>query len=248
MTITIAFTIFTAALFMAFSHCTAMCGGIVVAYSRGKMGGLGAITQFFMHFLYNAGRIVTYAFLGVLAGFLGAQILKINGGIFFICLGFFLIFWAFSYAFFPGIVSRFEPNIRRLPGFSRAFSYFLRSKNPSSFFALGILNGFLPCGMTYFFALNALSFGNPADAALSMVIFGAATAVPLMAIGHFFSIFSRIRSRFFAYFSATLMIFLGSWHIFTGFSAVFGNENHSHHHELNLSPQPSNSHHHHHHH
>ena len=51
-------------------HCVQMCGPIVLTYSLSTPKG-GALRA---HFLYNSGRILTYALLGALAGAAGGGI------------------------------------------------------------------------------------------------------------------------------------------------------------------------------
>ncbi|MDU7693565.1 MAG: sulfite exporter TauE/SafE family protein [Helicobacter sp.] len=245
-----AILIFVSTLGLAFSHCVGMCGGIVIAYSRGKMISINPLNQILLHGLYTIGRISSYAFLGVLAWFIGAS-LSLTNAYFYIFLGGLLIFLAFSYTFFPKILSKLEPNLSKVAWFSALFGYFLRSKSKTSFYALGVLNGFLPCGMSYFFALNALSFGSIEASVLSMVIFGIATSVPLLLIGFVFG--SGFRAKFakaFKWLGFICMLGLGSLHVIDGVQILNGKEPHVHS-PLLFAPDPDDSstdHHHHHHH
>ena len=58
------------------THCVGMCGGIVAAISM-QLPGQG--TRFSYHFAYNAGRILSYAVAGGLAGAVGASTLLLEG-------------------------------------------------------------------------------------------------------------------------------------------------------------------------
>jgi len=54
-------------------HCIGMCGGIVAALSMTTRPG-SARSRTISLALYNIGRITTYTFLGVVAGFIGASL------------------------------------------------------------------------------------------------------------------------------------------------------------------------------
>ena len=58
------------------THCVGMCGGIVAAISL-QLPGQG--TRFSYHFAYNAGRILSYAMAGGIAGAVGASTLLLKG-------------------------------------------------------------------------------------------------------------------------------------------------------------------------
>ncbi|PAF52648.1 sulfite exporter TauE/SafE family protein [Helicobacter sp. 13S00477-4] len=218
--------IFTMALSMSLSHCIGMCGGIVIAYSNGKIHkDTHFIYQVLYHFLYNLGRISSYMIIGGISAFIGYgfSLSITTKGILFIIVGVLLVLFAFSYLFFPKILTYIEPSIstnsqnRFFIWFKNIFIWFLTSKNPFSFYGLGILNGFMPCGMVYYFALTAALAQNILMGMITMGIFGIATLIPMLAIGfiarNLLSLFFR---KFFMFISFILMLYFGGSSIYKG--------------------------------
>lgn len=60
---------------------------------------------------------------------------------------------------------------------------------------LGLLNGLLPCGLVYFFAITAASTGSPLWGALVMMIFGLSTLPALFSLGYFVGAFRQSSFR-----------------------------------------------------
>jgi sulfite exporter TauE/SafE len=59
----------------------------------------------------------------------------------------------------------------------------MRSRFPrSGTFALGMANGLVPCGMLYSALLLALTAAGPVQSAVTMSVFGAATALALVGL------------------------------------------------------------------
>lgn len=212
--------IFFTALSMAFAHCIGMCGGIVIAYSSGKISkDMRFITQGFSHFLYNIGRITSYIFIGIVCGFIGHKVSMnpIISAWFLIVLGCFLILFAFLYVFFPRIIANFEPNPHKFSLFRKLFAYFLESKSLLSFYFLGVLNGFLPCGMVYYFAGIALASGSILNGMFTMGIFGFATLIPMFILGFIFGISLKVVYRnFFLVLGFIGMMILGGVNVYKG--------------------------------
>ena len=57
----------------AFPHCLGMCGGLAI-HLAGGMDRKGVLLR---QLLWHAGRIVTYVFLGALAGYFGAVVVSL---------------------------------------------------------------------------------------------------------------------------------------------------------------------------
>jgi sulfite exporter TauE/SafE len=131
----------------------------------------------------NTGRIITYMLLGFLFGTIGFslqlfrvfQILSIVFGI-----GLIVIAWRKQW------LKRIE---FRAPGLqhwiSRKMSALLRQQGTSKLFAIGMLNGLLPCGMIFLALANALLAANPVGSAASMAAFGLGTLPALLGVGFF---------------------------------------------------------------
>ena len=104
-------SLFVIALGASFSHCYAMCGGIVLAYSQGLLKNQGGFWRKMLgHILYNAGRITTYTIIGVACAYLGAKFSvsdSARGGIF-IIVGFLMILFGIGYLWKPKILFFFR--------------------------------------------------------------------------------------------------------------------------------------------
>lgn len=170
------------------THCVGMCGGIVAAISM-QLPGQG--TRFSYHFAYNAGRILSYAAAGGLAGALGASTLLLEGlwpvqqalyglaNLMLVALGLYLAgLWQ--------AVTQIERLggllWRRLQPFSKSL---LPVRNPAQAFLLGTLWGWLPCGLVYSVLISALASGNAISGAATMLAFGLGTLPNLIAMGLF---------------------------------------------------------------
>jgi len=159
-------------------HCIAMCGGIALSQSVSALGG-GKLARLSPGLLYNGGRIVSYTLIGGLVGALGSVFdfspavkgsIAGAAGLFMLLLGLRML------GLFTGFPSlpRFVPATLR-SSFGR-LSNFAGKRGP---FAVGLLNGFVPCGPLQTMQLYALGTGSLLAGALSMFIFSIGT-VPLM--------------------------------------------------------------------
>jgi len=183
-------------------HCAGMCGPLVMAVTaRNPFIGNKAI--------YNAGRIITYGILGLAIGGIGEIIsltryqnlfAYLSGGLL-LLLGFGAIN-GIKIPWLTPLVYRFTATVKQ------KFSGFLQAKK--SVFFLGMLNGILPCGLTYLALTYSLTLGSALDAALFMLIFGLGT-VPVM-VGLFWMIGILLKRVKLSYrkVSMMVMIVLGS--------------------------------------
>ena len=165
------------------THCVGMCGGIVGALS------LGAPARWSMHLAYNAGRIVSYAAAGALAGALGAASLTLDGqapvrlilyllaNLMLVALGFYLLGVTKALAF----TERAGQHLWRL--IQPLTRRFLPARTVVQAFPLGLLWGWLPCGLVYSALATALSAGSPGGGALLMLAFGLGTLPNLLLAG-----------------------------------------------------------------
>jgi sulfite exporter TauE/SafE len=162
-------------------HCVGMCGGIVAAFSMRRVIPIRQARAPLAAF--HAGRLVTYAVLGAVAGIAGhlleAQV------VLYVVANVALVLAGLHLAGF-GPLSRLEalaaPLWRRLNPLLPARSGFLS----------GLLWGFLPCGLVYG-ALAAAAFaGSPSGGAAAMLAFGLGTLPLLVGAG---AALSRLRGR-----------------------------------------------------
>ncbi len=165
------------------THCVGMCGGIVGALS------LGAPARWSMHLAYNAGRIISYAAAGALAGALGAASLSLDGqapvrltlyllaNLMLVALGLYLLGVTRALAF----TERAGQHLWRL--IQPLTRRFLPARTIAQAFPLGLLWGWLPCGLVYSALATALSAGSPERGALLMLAFGLGTLPNLLLAG-----------------------------------------------------------------
>ncbi len=168
---------------MSGMHCLGMCGPIVLAYSLP----LEKQRAWRAHLSYNAGRILTYMFLGALAGAAGGG-LGVLGRMAGLATGARIFAGAAMIVAAVCMVSLGPSSglitIRKggIAGrFTRAAGKLLLA--PREKFTLGLLLGFLPCGLIYAALLKAMESAGALSGALTMLAFGLGTAVSLLAAG-----------------------------------------------------------------
>jgi sulfite exporter TauE/SafE len=191
-------SIITIAFLGSFGHCLGMCGGIIIAYSGTKIGDNWSKTkQSFSHLLYSFGRIVTYVILGAIVGYLGgvAMFNNITNGILLIVASIFMILSGLSLLSKIKFLTIIEHSLSSNKWYQQNFKYFLNKQNTFSFFVLGMLNGLLPCGLVYFFAITAASTGNALYGAFVMFIFGLSTIPALFSLGFFIGFYKNGKFR-----------------------------------------------------
>jgi sulfite exporter TauE/SafE len=160
-----------------------MCGGIVGALS------MGAPARWSMHIAYNSGRILSYATAGAIAGALGAASLGLEGqvparlilyfiaNLMLVALGLYLLGVTRALAFTERagqtLWRHVQPLTRR----------FIPARNVGQAFPLGLLWGWLPCGLVYSALASALTAGSAGRGALMMLAFGLGTFPNLLLAG-----------------------------------------------------------------
>ncbi|NKI25308.1 sulfite exporter TauE/SafE family protein [Arenibacter sp. 6A1] len=165
-------------------HCVGMCGPIAFMLPVDREDPL---KKFFQIFLYHFGRLAAYSFLGLVFGLLGKgvyifgqqQKLSIIIGVFMIVVVL-LPYNTFAKYNFSKPIYGLLANLKNTLGQA------LKKKTLDTFFTIGFLNGFLPCGMVYMAIFGAIGMGNPWQGMLFMFLFGAGT-IPLMTIAVYFS-------------------------------------------------------------
>jgi sulfite exporter TauE/SafE len=171
-------------------HCVGMCGGIVAALSLSlpEQQRRGALRWYYL-LAYNLGRIASYAFAGALLGGIGwlaanwsglhqvQQVLELFAGLFMVALGLYLGGWWQGLMLLERaggkIWSRVEPVGRR----------FLPVRSPAHALALGLVWGWLPCGLVYSVLVWSVSTGSPLHGAALMLSFGLGTLPNLLSMG-----------------------------------------------------------------
>ncbi|MBD3806757.1 sulfite exporter TauE/SafE family protein [Sulfuricurvum sp.] len=182
----------------SFGHCIGMCGGFIVAYSSTKIDAtMSRTSQLVRHGAYNIGRVLSYVILGMIFGGIGAIInwsLELHGTLF-IFAGIIMIITALGMFGLSSLIHALERGFSSNSLFKILFSRLIKSKSIGSFFALGIMNGFFPCGFVFFFAAKAATSASIIEGGLIMAVFGLSTVPTLLALGQSVSFFKEIAFR-----------------------------------------------------
>jgi len=155
-------------------HCAGMCSPLLMAVTN--LTPAVALNRV----LYNGGRILTYGLLGAAASSAGSffpiaryqNILSLSFGIILILAAMLRI-------------DRFNiPVLMKGAAVVTAwikskFAFFLTRKSSPAIFIMGMLNGFLPCGMTLLALGYCMILNGPVDGFNFMLLFGAGT-LPVM--------------------------------------------------------------------
>lgn len=172
-------------------HCIGMCGGIVSALSLGISRDIHHRERSLLPFLlaYNGGRILSYSMAGAIVGALGGMLsgllpihyarllLQLVAGGFMLALGLYLSGWWVGLLRLERAGSRLwrylQPLGQRcLPVTTVAYA-----------FRLGLVWGWLPCGLVYSVLVWSLSSGGALQGAMLMLSFGLGTLPLLLAVG-----------------------------------------------------------------
>lgn len=178
--------ILTTAFLGSVGHCIGMCGGIVVAYSSKKIDSKSSyLQQTASHLAYNFGRVATYTLLGGLFGLLGKVIAftPATKGILFLLTGILMVIAGLSLLGNLKFLNSAEWSVSKYTWYQKSFKKLLEESSYSSFFLLGMLNGIIPCGLVYSFAIIAASTASPLWGAVVMAVFGLATIPALFFLG-----------------------------------------------------------------
>ncbi len=182
------FSLISLGFFGGFSHCIGMCGPFVLTQVSNNLQKipLEKFSNFqrlknFALLPYHLGRISTYSFIGFLSSFFAKNIADffhfriLSAAILFLAALFFLN------VFFEKKLLRFKSPFLEIAAlfFPKKFSQKINFlfQNPRGFrgYFLGIILGFIPCGLLYGAFLIAAAISNPFLAAAGMFFFGLAT-------------------------------------------------------------------------
>lgn len=168
-------------------HCAVMCGPIALVLPKGKL--------LFNQLAYNFGRITSYLIIGGIFGLIGR--------------GLFLVGFQQTLSILAGVLllviyfgSRVSSKKNRLSTVVQIFTGKLRkligpqlhSMKWHSRYLVGIINGFLPCGLVYMAAVAGISTGSPEGGMSYMFLFGLGT-VPMMVGITFTKLFFSSKNR-----------------------------------------------------
>lgn len=217
-------TIVSIAFLGSFGHCVGMCGGIVIAYSSTKVkSSWSKKMQTIVHLLYSFGRITTYTILGALFGLVGGVVTfdNLTSGILLLVTGSMMILIGLSLMGKIKFLTMLEHSCSKSPLYQNTFKSLIGSDSLTSFYLLGMLNGLLPCGFVYVFAITAASTGSAFWGAFVMFIFGLSTLPALFSLGFFIGLFKQTNLRdLFIKIASFLVIGFGIYIAYLGYEYI----------------------------
>lgn len=229
------------------AHCIGMCGGI--------MGALGMAIppeararRWLILLGYNLGRIFSYGVMGLLAGLLaeqvaawgGASFLRVLAGLLLIAMGLYLADWWRGLTKLEHL-GRYlwvylQPLGKQLMPVDGVFKAVL----------LGMVWGWLPCGLVYSALAMAMTQPQPLLAASAMLAFGLGTLPAVLAAGFAAQQLARmLQQSGVRLVLALVLVLFGAWTIW----GALGHQHqgsHQHHQPLPAAPAEAMPHHHHH--
>ncbi|TDE02171.1 sulfite exporter TauE/SafE family protein [Flavobacterium hiemivividum] len=158
-------------------HCIGMCGPIAMMLPVDRNNPTKKVTQIFT---YHIGRLTAYGTIGLIFGLVGK--------------GFFMAGIQQNLSIFIGVAmiavilipektfakyNFSKPVFVLISKMKATLGSQFRNKSYKSLFTIGLLNGFLPCGMVYVALFGAIAMQNAGFGVLYMVLFGLGT-VPMM--------------------------------------------------------------------
>lgn len=158
-------------------HCAGMCGPLALALPSNARSRSGFIMG---RLAYNTGRMGAYAVLGLVFGLFG-QSLSMAGLQRWVSIGLGLLLLVGLFS--SKKLASWVPIVALVSRLKAGMSSLLSRRSLSSLALLGLLNGFLPCGLVYVACAGAASTGNIASGAIYMAIFGLGTIPMILAIG-----------------------------------------------------------------
>lgn len=180
------------------AHCLGMCGGI-----SGLFAVSAAVTSLKMQvpraIAYNFGRVLTYAILGIVVALLGrtmvdsiprlAAPVRLASGLLIILVGLQL---AFNWRILTPIENAGAKLWHKIAPAAKGL---VPVESTAQALGLGLIWGFLPCGLVYSVLLLAASTTDPIGGSIVMLAFGLGTMPAMIATGLSASKLAQFMSR-----------------------------------------------------
>jgi sulfite exporter TauE/SafE len=223
---------FVTGLISSFGHCLGMCGGIVAIYSARQaalaksegaspklLSRIGSLTP------VHIGRIITYTFLGALIGLAGSLLDQFGGlvglqGVFSILVGIAMVAVALS---LMGVLPPIEVALASIRGGAspmKPMRSLFGKRGLAANLGLGILWGFLPCGLVFAMLVVAAQTQSLWGGALTMLAFGLGTVPTLLGFSLATNLLSpQLRGRL-QFFAGILILLFAAQTILRGLAAA----------------------------
>jgi sulfite exporter TauE/SafE len=169
-------------------HCVGMCGPIAMMLPVDRTNEAKKVTQIIT---YHLGKLTSYGLLGLIFGLLGKsfylaglqQQLSIILGILMIVVAVVpeKVFAKYNFS---------KPVYSSIIKIKSSLGQHFKNKSYKSLFTIGLLNGFLPCGMVYVAIFGAIAMQSVSLGILYMILFGIGTIPLLTAVVYLSNILS----------------------------------------------------------
>jgi len=185
----------TTGLLGGFGHCAGMCGPLAASIGLVASPRIGARRAMGGQLLYNVGRVTTYACIGGAMGLTGSFVNTAGRMAGFqnavsVAAGAVMIFMGLGAAGVAPLFKRIEERVAaRVFRAVRAVLVGAPGGQPPEgggagrFYALGLLLGFLPCGLSYSAFVGAAATGGLPQGFLFALVFALGTVPALLLVG-----------------------------------------------------------------
>lgn len=219
---------------MSTFHCLGMCGGITTMLALKTTQDNNKQARLANVLTYNLGRIFSYGMIGLLAGVIsqfsvnqvfiqsGHLYLQIFSSLILIMIALHLLRWL------PALTLLEKISLYLWRPIQKLFQWLLPAHSKLEIFTLGLIWGWLPCGLVYSILLLALSSGDPVKSFFYMIAFGLGT-LPGMLSASLGSSFlnNKLKANKLRTLSATIIIIIA---LITPFSYLLMGQHHGHSH------------------
>ncbi|SEO87780.1 hypothetical protein SAMN05444671_1153 [Flavobacterium sp. CF108] len=173
-------------------HCVGMCGPIAMMLPVDHKNEAKKVTQIIT---YHLGRLTAYSTIGLIFGLMGRglflagmqQRMSIFIGIAMILIALIpeKIFAKYNFS---------KPVYKVISNLKSSLGSQFKKKSYKSLFTIGLLNGFLPCGMVYVALFGAIAMQSAGFGVLYMLLYGLGT-IPLMTVVVYVNSFLKLPFR-----------------------------------------------------
>lgn len=203
--------------FLGSGHCLGMCGALVSGYFMNS----GKQRSYFPYLAYQLSRISVYTVIGVIAAALGVvlvssgmfgtiqSVLQMTIGSIVIVLAFGILGWI-----------PWQGSIRLIPmGVLRKTYASSRQRGPiMGAMSAGLMNGLMPCPLTFAMAVKATSATTLWEGGLLMLVFGAGTLPTMLLVSVAFGKLGANVRGLMLKMAALIMVIMGLNTLYNGYN------------------------------
>lgn len=197
------------------AHCIGMCGGITAALSLSLAGHSRAQVRGLM-FVYHLGRITSYAIAGFLLAslgwYLGGLTPEIKMGMRYLAATMLVAMGLYLTGYWRGLTYLEKAGQHLWRFIQPRATALLPINSPTKALVIGMMWGWLPCGMVYSALTWSSVQGEPLHGALLMAAFGFGTTPSVLLVGAFSRQLSHvIQAHITRNLAGLLIIIFGLW-------------------------------------